>query len=104
MPSEPRPAGPVVTGAIAATGATANTAVASEVLILLEAGDCIVDVEAQPPGSSSWIKLGTEGIGIDASSDVGKVFAAPACKIRLNCTTYTSSTNFWLIPMRHEQY
>jgi hypothetical protein len=57
-------------------------------------GNATVDVEIQPPESSAWVKA---EIGLDASADVVKVYEAPACKIRLNCTAYTSDTPFWIV-------
>ena len=81
-------------GTITATGATGEVGPTESVLIVLDAGSAIVDVEIQPPSSNSWVKA---EVGIDASVDVVKVFEAPACKVRLNCTAYTSDTPFWLI-------
>lgn len=84
-------------GTIAGTGATPSVDPSEYVLVILEAGNATIDVEIQPPESDSWVKLGEEGIGIDASADVCKVFQAPACKLRLNCTAYTADTPYWLI-------
>ena len=84
-------------GTITGTGATAAVDPSESVMVILEAGSATIDVEIQPPESSAWVKCGTEGIGLDASADVVKVYEAPACKLRLNCTAYTSDTNYWLI-------
>jgi hypothetical protein len=83
-----------VTGTIIETGATESAGPYEKALIILDAGSATVDVEIQPPESSAWVKA---EIGLDASADVVKVYEAPACKIRLNCTAYTSDTPFWIV-------
>lgn len=86
-----------VKGTFTGTGESTAIGPVEKALVVLEAGSATIDVEIQPPDSSTWVKLGTEGIGLDASADVVKVYEAPACKVRLNCTAYTSDTNYWLI-------
>lgn len=86
-----------VGGTFTGTGASTEVGPSGSVLVILEAGNATIDVEIQPPESASWVKLGTEGIGLDASADVVKQFEAQSCKVRLNCTAYTADTNYWLI-------
>lgn len=86
-----------VSGTFTGTGSSASIGPVEKALVILEAGSATIDVEIQPPGSTSWVKLGAEGIGLDASADVVKVYEAPACKVRITCTAYTSDTNYWLI-------
>lgn len=86
-----------VSGTFTGTGSSSSIGPCEKALVILEAGSATIDVEIQPPDSTSWVKLGTEGIGLDASADVVKVYEAPACKIRLTCTAYTSDTAYWLI-------
>lgn len=86
-----------VKGTFTGTGQSEDVGPSESILVILESGNATIDVEIQPPDSDSWVKLGTEGIGLDASADVVKVFEAPSCKLRLNCTAQSSNTNYWLI-------
>ena len=86
-----------VSGTFTTTESSTAVGPSESVLVILEAGSATVDVEVQPPESASWVKLGTEGIGLDASADVVRVFEAPACKLRITATAYVSDTNYWLI-------
>ena len=86
-----------IQGTFTGTGSSESVSPSEYVLVILEAGNATIDVEIQPPESSTWVKCGSEGIGLDASADVVKVYQAPACKVRLTCTAYTSDTNYWLV-------
>lgn len=86
-----------VRGVFTGTGSSESIGPCEKALVILDAGSATVDIEVQPPESAVWVKLGTEGIGLDASADVVKVFEAPSCKIRLTCTAYTSDTSYWLV-------
>ena len=83
-----------VRGTFSDTGASDSIGPFEKALVIIEGGAATIDVEVQPPESASWVIAEAD---IDASTDAVKVYEAPACKIRLNCTAYTSATNYWLI-------
>lgn len=83
-----------VSGTFTATGSSESIGPCEKALILVDAGNVTFDIEVQPPDSSLWIKA---EIGLDGSADVVKVFEAPACKIRITATAYTSAASYWLI-------
>jgi hypothetical protein len=83
-----------VKGTFTETGVSESIGPSEKALIIIEAGAATVQVEVQPPESATWVVAAAD---IDASSDAVKVYEAPACRVRLNCTAYTSATNYWLI-------